>query len=43
MKQNLTDDALVRAVPMQAYREWDAFDSWHALNVTGMARWLAAN
>jgi len=43
MKQSLTDEALVDAVPMQAYREWGAFDNWHALNVIGMAKWLAAN
>jgi len=42
-KQGLTGDALVRAVPMQAYRQWGAFENWHALNVTGMAKWLSAN
>lgn len=43
MKRTLTGDALVSAVPMEAYRDWGAFDNWHALNVAGMARWLAAN
>lgn len=41
--QDLSGEALIAAVPMQSYRDWGAFDNWHALNVTGMAKWLAAN
>ncbi|MFK7966678.1 MAG: MBL fold metallo-hydrolase [Burkholderiaceae bacterium] len=42
MRQGLMGEQLVMAVPMQAYRDWGAYDRWHALNVRGMERWLAA-
>ena len=42
MRRGLMGEELVAAVPMQAYRAWGAYDRWHALNVKGMERWLAA-
>lgn len=43
LDQGLQGEALVAAAPMAKYREWGAFEQWHALNVAGMARWLSSS
>jgi glyoxylase-like metal-dependent hydrolase (beta-lactamase superfamily II) len=40
LKAGKTVEELTREIKMEKYRDWENYDSWRALNVQGMARFL---
>lgn len=40
LAEGKTEIQMAREITMESYRDWAQYDTWRALNVHGMARWL---